>query len=168
MNKYIIIVLSILLMISLYFNFKPNNIDYQPLIVHDTIQVDSIRIEEHTKIQYVQSIDTFTVVERDTLRDTIYFQLPIEHKEYQDTLRTDTSEITLDIKYSGFKATLDEINITNHYWKDMPVNQKKWHIKPSFNIGLGGGMGLGIRDGCLKPEPQVGIYGTVGFSVVKY
>lgn len=168
MNKYITIVLVIVLFISLYFNFKPNKIDYNPLIVHDTIQVDSIRIEEHTKIQYVQSIDTFTVVERDTIKDTIYFQLPIEHKEYQDTLRTDTSEITLDIKYSGFKATLDEINITNHYWEDMPVNQKKWHIKPSFNVGLGGGYGLGIRDGCLKPEPQVGIYGTIGFSVVKY
>lgn len=136
--------------------------------IHDTIRVENIRIEEKTKIQFVTTIDTFTVVERDTIKDTIYFQLPIEHKEYTDTIRTDTSEINLKIKYSGFKSNIDEVDISNHYWKNIPVNQKKLHIKPSFNIGLGVGYGLGIREGCLKPEPQVGIYGTIGFSIVKY
>lgn len=170
-NIYLILIGVLLLVITFLSIYNTNQKQEEPTIVtvevRDTITIDSVRIIEHCVPLYVKEYDTI-YVPNDTIKDTIQVLVPISQYEYKDTIVTDSSRTELDIRYSGYKATLDKIDINYHSTKEVSLNPKKLHIKPSFNIGIGGGYGAGYKDGTIRLEPQVGIYGTVGFSVVKY
>lgn len=115
-----------------------------PKEVHDTIlHTDTCIVE---KLRYVTKFDTAVVVinkhTHDT--DTVYVQLPIEHKEYRDTIGRDSARATIDILYSGYHAKIDTAIYTLDVIPPSPVKIKK---------GWGQGIGLGIG-------PAAGIFIT--------
>lgn len=118
---------------------KEDRIEYVPVEIHDTIKIDSTRIVEHTKIVEVKTFDTICQYIDTLWHDTIEIpvEIPIEKKEYKDTLVTDTSKVLIDIKYSGFKATLDEIDIKYQYNRNMPVERKSDFWTNRFILSAG-------------------------------
>lgn len=104
--------------------------------VHDTVTIDSIRIEQKTNIVYKTRIDTFYITSK---QDTVYLtNLPIEWKQYQDTIKTDSSSTGIKIDYHGFLAGIDRVYLTNSYYnkKEVIVKEPK-RISPFIFIEAG-------------------------------
>lgn len=150
---------------SLYIYYN-RQIETEPVIVEvevvDTIYVDRTRIVEHTVPIEVKETDTLYI------KDTI-FVLPITSYEYRDTIVTDSSRTELDIKYSGYKASLDEININYQSTKEIVLNQRKrgssLFVGPSIHLGYGIQYDQIHKTIGVGPEVSVGI--AIGFSFHK-
>lgn len=146
------------LMINIPSCKNDNTIIYTP--VHDTIVVDSIRIQEKTNIVYKDKIDTFYVVKA----DTVYLKdLPIEYKIYKDTIKTDSTSTEIEIDYHGFSSGIDKVYLSHqYYFKHEIIPEQKKRISPfvfveigpmfypSFKdvngIALGAGAGIYVKD----------------------
>lgn len=141
----------------------------EPVEIHDTIRIDSVRIVEHCVPLYIKDYDTIVVKNDTTIRDTINVLVPISQYEYKDTIVTDTSRTELDIKYSGYKATLDEININYQSTKEVVLNQKKkhfnWFIGPSLQIGYG--MQYDKIQNKISAGPEISVGISVGWGYCK-
>lgn len=139
----------------MYCSYKP-----KPLIEHitvtDTIYKD--RIEYKTKVKRVEMHDTVItlMVDTVTITDTIY--IPIEYKQYTDTFNTDTTELSLKVSYSGYRASIDTVayNLT-YYSKEQPIKKKKEHFGQHIGIGVYGGYGGTIINSQFYAAPSVGV-----------
>lgn len=161
---FITIIILVIFLIGWFCSKKYYYVPINPVEIHDTIKIDSVRIVEKTKIVDKSVFDTTYIWKYDTITDTIKLEIPIEHKEYIDTLRTDTSEIDLRIKYSGFKTSLDEIDITNHYYVKQPVKTNKIKVGQSITLGVQTGYGVTLTD---QPQfsPYIGLGITYGLGI---
>ena len=109
--------------------------------VHDTVTIDSIRIQWKTKPVNVYLVDTFYVKESG---DTVKLDsLPITEYQYKDTVKTDTTSTEMAIYYSGFNASLDSIWLKHNYFKKQTTvfkERKKigltWAIGPSIGYSI--------------------------------
>ena len=127
--------------------------------VHDTVKVDSIRIEQNTKIKYITTVDTFYIVQK---QDTIYLKdFPIEYKTYNDTIKTDSSNTIIDLNYHGFNAGIDNLSIQNEYFNKNTIIQKQ---PKRFGIDFVIGPQVGYGYGFKGASPYIGIGATIGFS----
>lgn len=164
-------VIGVLLMlpISIYEWTRPAEVKEIPFEVRDTVTITKDTIIFKTRTEYVTKFDTvYQVIDgRDTIE--IPVELPIEHKVYQDTIRTDTTEIALDIKYSGFKPSLDEVGLIYHLSTKRAVETKK---KPKlgqyFGVGFSVGAGAGFNPLTKAPSlaaPEVSIGLQYGFGI---
>lgn len=107
--------------------------------VHDTVTIDSIRIEQKTNIVYKTRIDTFYITSK---QDTVYLtNLPIEWKQYQDTIKTDSTSTEIKIDYHGFSSGIDNVSLSHHYYnKTEIVPEKKKNVSPFIMAEIGPSM----------------------------
>ena len=108
-------VIVVLIFCIVHNEISSRNIEPQIITVHDTTIITKEEIKEKEKIKRVVEYDTFFIKETDTIRDTFYVSLPIEYKQYRDTFTTDTSRTILDIKYSGYKSSLDGVYVHSSF-----------------------------------------------------
>lgn len=167
-HKYFIasFIINIILYICLMSNCRGSEpttkVEYIP--VHDTVTVTQERIVEKTKVKYIDRIDTFYVYNG----DTIYVQdLPIEHKEYKDTISTDSTSTEINIKYSGFNANIEEVGLKHNYYekKETVVLPPKkvtvvWFV--GFSAGYGGHGN--VNNGTFGHGPEAGIHAGIGIG----
>ena len=137
----------------------------EPKVVSDTIFItDTFRIAGKTKTIYETEWDTLFEVKHDTLRDTIRLTLPIEHKEYRDTFTTDSSRIELGVRYQGYKAKIDSIDLQYRFEVEPRMYEKKrdwrWAVTPSIQVGYGASI-VGQQ---VYAAPYVGVGVSVGFG----
>ena len=89
--KYLV-ALAIGIFIGFMINIPSCNKVEQNIIkipVHDTVKIDSIGIEQNTKIKYITTVDTSHIVQK---QDTIYLKdIHIEYKPYKDTNLQDST-----------------------------------------------------------------------------
>lgn len=143
-----------------YYKNKPSETIY----LRDTISIPYEVIKYKTKVKYVTKFDTVVCVVRDSVVDTVQIELPIEHKVYQDTIKTDTTNINIGIEYSGFKPQLDRVWIDYSYTgKQVVKSKKKGKFGQSVVIGVQAGYGIGISNP-VKFQPYIGIGVTYGFG----
>ena len=126
---------------------KPNvvikdKIEYKYIQIHDTFKIEKPIPKYITQVR----TDTFHV------NESIFAEIPIEIKKYEDSLGNDSTNIHYKAQISGYKAQLDSI------WIDVRSRQKeviKTHIlkeKPSkLQCGIVGGVGYGF----LNKEPDL-------------
>lgn len=130
---------------------KPNvtiqdRIEYRYIEVHDTFQVEKPIPKYITQVR----TDTFQV------NESVFAEIPIEIKKYEDSLGNDSTNIHYKAQISGYKAQLDSLLI------NVSTRQKeviKTHIlkeKPSkLQCGVIGGVGYGFLN--KKPDLFIGI-----------
>lgn len=160
-----IIILILLLCLQVQSMKKETITEYVKVEVHDTISIDKPRIVEHTKTLYRTKYDTIIVNFADTITDTIKVELPIEHKEFIDTIRTDSTTAVVDVHFSGFKPSLDKIDISYHYEGKKAVKTKKYKMGQSIVVGPYVGFGLTLeQQPRLVPEVGVGVMYGFGCS----
>lgn len=173
--KDIILIISILvniiLGILLFYSYNQKEPEQKVVVEYinktDTVNVEKERIVEKTKIKSVSVKDTFYVQLSDTINDTLYVTVPIEHKHYSDTIKNDSSEANLDVFYHGAFADLDSISLKYNYYntKETIIKEPKkigivWSVGPCVGFG-----GVGnLSNGSIGYGPFVGVSGSIGIG----
>ena len=114
---------------------QQSNTEY--ITVHDTTYIPQERIVEKTKVKYVTLVDTFLVT---VPGDTVYIDIPIDYKEYRDTIKTDSTSVDLKINYHGWNSDIDSIRLNYTFSSEREVIQPKrfgWSICAGPYIGYG-------------------------------
>lgn len=131
----------------------------------DTIVKTDIQIKEKTIVKYVNTIDTFYILQPG---DTVYVKdLPIEHKEYNDVIQLkDSTSLKVDIKYSGFKASIDSLNFELQQREQIRTITKQAK-KFGWDVTIGPSIGYGLSfppGGKYMHGPYIGVSLTIGPS----
>lgn len=133
----------------------------EPIVIHDTVCLyDTVRIAAKTRLICTTRTDTLIV--RDT--DTIQVSLPLEHKEYRDTFQTDTSRIELGIRYEGYKAKIDGIDLQYRFESQPRIIEKKKGWGQFVGIGIGVGYGASVVGQTVYVAPEIGVHITYGWG----
>lgn len=162
MNKIINILIVLLLLGSCIFNVvlvsdlnkKTTELieltDIEPEIIFlDSLVYDTVYIEK-TEIVKLPIVDTLIRTDTVVAVDSVYVELPIELKQFSDTLAG--TAISFDLR--GFQCKVD-----NLYLKSikMPTIEQKAPKKWYNNFGVGVGVGAIYCDG-FKILPTIGLY----------
>ena len=159
------IIINIILCLCLMGNCKRRDpiIDPKYIPVHDTITITQERIIEKTKIKYVNLTDTFYI----NKNDTVFVQVPIEYKQYSDTINNDSTEAQLQVFYHGAFAELDSVDLKYRYNKEVQtitIPPKKWNMVVSFGPYVGFGIHGNIQQGTFGYGPEIGVGVQVGIG----
>lgn len=163
MKDSIITILVIIAIVSLFFNgwqfYQRTQVPpTEPILVtlHDTLVIDSTRVVEHTKLQYITKDSIQYVYKTDSVVDSIYIPIDIEHKIYKDTLENDSASYDISILYSGFHSSIDEINIKSIRSTEVSFQCPK---PRKFHIALSAGYytGYNLIDRKIYSGPGAGI-----------
>lgn len=159
-------IIVVLIFCIVHNEISSKNIEPQIITVHDTTIITKEQIKEKEKIKRVVEYDTFFIKEIDTIRDTFYVSLPIEHKQYRDTFTTDTSRTILDIKYSGYKSSLDGVYVYSSFTQKERIKVKHTGFGQFVGVGLHLGYGASINhiDKTFNPGPYIGVGITYGWG----
>lgn len=170
-KSLIILILSLLLVGIggfLLYDYKVTQIEekYTPelIIQHDTIVRDSIQIKEKVKWKYVTKYDTVIYVQMDTITDTVYVQIPIDHYQYRDTGSTDSTKYSLGINYSGYKASLDSVWFNYSYTPKTIVKTKRNGWGQFVGVGIGVGANTTVVGNTVYAGPGVSLNIVYGFG----
>lgn len=67
------------------------------------------------------------------IRDTIFLEIPIDHRQYRDTLISNNAKITVGIDYSGYQCSLD--SVWCNYTYQPTIQQVKSNGRKYLKIG---------------------------------
>lgn len=169
-QKYSIIytVISIIVITVLsIFLFRSCNAPKEPIIidVHDTLLITKHDTCWKDTVIYRTKWDTLLVIEKDSIKDTIKLELPIEHKQASFKTSKDSIDIEAKIQYHGFQAEIDTVQIGyNFHWTEEVKKKKK--IQLTWSIGPTVGYGFGLNGNTIVGTPYLGIGATIGFGNV--
>lgn len=145
---------------------KPAEPAPRPEVIHDTVCIhDTLRIAGKTRTIYTTVTDTLIV--RNT--DTIHVTMPLEHKQYRDTFTTDSSRIELGVRFSGWHAQIDGIDLKSQYTIQPRTIEKKKGWGQFIGVGIGVGYGasfVGNGSGAtiVHAAPEIGVHITYGWG----
>ena len=154
-----------------------------PEVIHDTIEVqDSAWLAEHTKPKYVIRRDTLWLPKPEIhcdstdslcdniVTDSIPVDIPITNYEYRDTFTTDSSCVELGVRFNGWHAQIDGIDIKSQYTVQPRtiVKKKGWGQFVGVGIGVGYGASfVGNPSGVgsvVYAAPEIGVHITYGWG----
>jgi len=154
-----------------------------PVVIHDTVEVSNpADIAAHSKPKYVIKRDTMWLPRpvspcdsTDSLcdgrvTDSIPVDIPIMAYEYRDTFQTDTSRIELGIRYEGYRAKIDGIDLNYRFETQPRIIEKKKGWGQFIGIGIGVGYGasfVGNSSGVgtiVHAAPEIGVHITYGWG----
>ena len=128
----------------------------QPIIISDTLtQViyDTIFID-HFETVKLPVVDTLTIINDSIRIDSVFVEVPISVYRFDTCFTTDSTNLNIMIRNSGFNVTLDSLSYRLEYTPTL----KKNFFKDHFRFGLGVCAGYG----CFSKKPDVfmgvGIY----------
>ena len=125
----------------------------QPVIITDTITnvlYDTVFID-HFETVKLQVVDTLIKI-NDSLRiDSVFVEVPISIYKFDTTFKSDTTQLNLSIRNSGYAVKLDSLS---YNFKYTPTHQKSNYFKEHFKFGLGAGAGYGFFT--RKPDVFIG------------
>ena len=87
--------------------------------------------------------------------------------EYRDTFQTDTSRIELGIRYEGYKAKIDGIDLQYRFESQPRIIEKKKGWGQFVGIGVGYGasfVGNGSGATIVHAAPEIGVHITYGWG----
>ena len=122
----------------------------QPVIVTDTLTnvvYDTLFID-HFEIVKLPVVDTLILINDSIRIDSVFVEVPISVYKFDSTFTTDTTQLNLSIRNSGYAVTLDSLS---YYFVYTPTPQKTNFFKEHFKFGLGVGTGYG----CFSKKPDV-------------
>ena len=131
----------------------------QPVILTDTIVnvvYDTLFID-HFETVKLPVVDTVTIINDSIRIDSVFVEVPISIYKFDTTFKSDTTQLNLSIRNSGYDVKLDSLSYNFKYTPRPPkTNFFKEHFK------FGGGAGAG--DGCFAKQIDVfvgvGLYYT--------
>ena len=126
----------------------------QPIIISDTLtQViyDTIFID-HFETVKLPVVDTLILINDSIRVDSVFVEVPISVYKLDTTFKSDTTQLNLSIRNSGYAVTLDSLS---YYFEYTPRLQRSNFFKDHFRFGAGVSTGFGVFS--KKPDIFVGV-----------
>ena len=126
----------------------------QPVIITDTITnvvYDTVFID-HFETVKLPVVDTVTIINDSIRIDSIFVDIPISKYQLDTTFVTDSTQLNLSIRNSGYDVKLDSLS---YNFKYTPRPPKTNFFKEHFKFGAGVSTGFGVFS--KKPDIFVGV-----------
>ena len=117
-------------------------------VVYDTLFID------HFETVKLPVVDTLTLINDSIRIDSVFVEVPISVYKFDSTFTTDTTQLNLSIRNSGYAVKLDSLFYKFEY---TPTKTKINFFKEHFKFGVGAGLGYGFFT--RKPD----VFLSVGF-----
>ena len=155
-------------LLALLLNKPKPSTEIKFIPVKETLSItDKEDIKNHTKVDNVR--DSFIYIPTtivDTFNDTIKIPILIESKTFKDTIDTDSSSTSIEVKYEGFMAQINSVKLDHRYYnKETTITKAKSPL--SFGLQLGVGVGYGQYVDFKKERTGQGLLvgGFVGVGI---
>ena len=126
----------------------------QPVIITDTITnvlYDTVYLERYKTVK-LPVVDTLILINDSIRVDSVFVEVPISMYKLDTTFSTDTTQLNLSIRNSGYNVKLDTLSYLFEY---TPTHQKTNFFKEHFKFGAGVSTGYGFFS--KKPDVFLGI-----------
>ena len=126
----------------------------QPVILTDTIVnvvYDTLFID-HFETVKLPVVDTVTIINDSIRIDSVFVVFPISKYQLDTTFVTDSTQLNLSIRNSGYDVKLDSLS---YNFKYTPRPPKTNFFKEHFKFGAGVSTGFGVFS--KKPDVFVGV-----------
>lgn len=151
---------------SNYYKNKINNIEKETITKIDTVYNNIIYKDTIPLIKKVivkeTVIDTLYVYTGDTIKVLLPVEIPIANKHYYNKFVDKNDTITYNAYISGYRTSLDSININvkyPHIYKETIIKET-YKQKGTWNYNIGIGAGYGI----FNKKPDIFIGTTFGYT----
>ena len=131
----------------------------QPVIITDTITnvlYDTVYLERYKTVK-LPVVDTLILINDSIRVDSVFVEVPISMYKLDTTFSTDTTQLNLSIRNSGYNVKLDTLSYLFEY---IPTHQKTNFFKEHFKFGAGVSTGYGF----FSKQPDIflgiGVYYT--------
>ena len=104
-------------------------------VMYDTIFID------HFETVKLPVVDTVTIINDSIRIDSVFVEVPISIYKFDTCFTTDSTNLNIMIRNSGFNVTLDSLS---YNFKYTPTKTKTNFFKEHFKFGLGIGTGYGV------------------------
>lgn len=152
----------LLLLVAVLCGFLLGNCSKEPQLdevegVKIKVKTDTLKVVDTLKFYTPKPVKVFKI-RHDTLRiavagDTLAAALPVESKVYKDSSYT--------AYISGYNAQLDSIYIRSPITYITTNTEKIITRNKRFNIGVIGGLGIGLKSKAFEPFVGVGVSYTL-------
>lgn len=152
---YILVLIIGAFLLSLFWRRCADNTEVVSDTIFKVVKVDRPIVRESTIVRYkvVQlPIAADTICVSDTIKDSVFVEVPIEQKVYSDSNYT--------AWVSGYQPKLDSISITHQEVSHKLVNNNS---KGSKRLYLGIQVGYGITPRGMQPYLGLGVSYKFGF-----
>lgn len=153
---YIIGVIIGAFLLSLLWRRCADNTEIVTDTIIKVIKVDRPIVRESTIVKYevvrLPIVTNDTICVSDTIKDSVFVQIPIEQKVYSDSNYT--------AWVSGYRPRLDSISITH---KEVSFHKLVNNSKGSKRLYLGIQVGYGITPRGMQPYLGLGVSYRFGF-----
>ena len=129
----------------------------QPVILTDTIVnvvYDTLFID-HFETVKLPVTDTLILINDSIRIDSVFVVFPISKYQLDTTFVTDSTQLNLSIRNSGYAVKLDSLS---YNFKYTPRPPKTNFFKEHFKFGLGAGAGYGCFSKQIDVFVGVGLY----------
>ena len=111
-------------------------------VMYDTVFV------EHFETVKLPVVDTLILINDSIRIDSVFVEVPISVYKFDSTFTTDTTQLNLSIRNSGYAVKLDSLS---YNFKYTPTPNKTNYFRDHFRFGAGAGAGYG----CFTRKPDV-------------
>ena len=111
-------------------------------VVYDTVFFD------HFEIVKLPVVDTLILINDSIRIDSVFVEVPISIYKFDTCFTTDSTNLNIMIRNSGFNVKLDSLSYSFTY---KPTHQKTNFFKEHFKFGVGAGAGYG----CFSKQPDI-------------
>ena len=122
----------------------------QPVVLTDTLTkviYDTVFLERYNTVK-LPVVDTVTLINDSIQIDSVFVEVPISVYKFDTTFTTDTTQLNLSIRNSGYDVKLNSLSYSFTY---KPTHQKSNYFKDHFRFGAGAGAGYG----CFSKQPDI-------------
>ena len=149
-SMLILTVIYLLLFFLVNTNRKSQVIQEKPETVYLTDTITQVMYDtlfiDHFETVKLQVVDTILV---DSLRiDSVFVEVPISVYKFDTTFVTDSTQLNLSIRNSGYAVKLDSLSYKFEY---TPTPKKTNFFRDHFKFGAGIGTGFG----CFSKKPDI-------------
>lgn len=128
----------------------------QPVVITDTITnvlYDTLFVDHFEIVKLPVDTTVYYITDTVVRLDSIEVEVPISKFQFDTTVFTDTTQLNLSIRNSGFNVTLDSLSYSFTYrpTKINKIKKTHWFIGPSI------GLGYDFTSGKLIPTVGIGI-----------
>ena len=131
---------------------KPDTVyltDTLTQVIYDTLFID------HFETVKLQVVDTLTIINDSIRIDSVFVEVPISIYKFDTCFTTDSTNLNIMIRNSGFNVTLDSLS---YNFKYTPTHQKTNFFKDHFKFGAGISTGYGVFSKKLDVFMGIGFY----------
>ena len=150
----VLVLLVVLLSVKSMKYYQKSQEKPETIYLTDTITnvlYDTVFVDHFEKVK-LPTTDTLILINDSIRIDSVFVEVPISVYKFDSTFTTDTTQLNLSIRNSGYAVTLDTLSFNFKY---TPTHQKTNFFKEHFKFGAGVSTGFGVFS--KKPDIFVGV-----------